>query len=76
VATECAKSEVESDEESGVGIKEVQKSMRLFAQSTNRLYWHNQHNPITAEISGSRGVTRKLTGRILPGAKETGMVTS
>ena len=76
VATGCAKSEAESDEESGVGIKEVRKSMRLFAQSTNRLYWRNQCNPITAEISGSRGVTRKLTGRILPGAKETGMVTS
>jgi hypothetical protein len=69
------------EDESGVGgcgidKSGVRKSMRLFAQSTNGLCWHNQLNPMTAEMSGSSGVTRKLTSRIVPGANWTGMVTS
>ena len=30
--------------------------MRLFARSTNGLYWRNQHNLMTGEMSGSSGV--------------------
>ena len=63
-----------SDCESEVGrdgsvVVEARNSMRLFAQSTRGLCWRNQHNPITAETLGSRGVTRKLTGKTLSGAK-------
>ena len=76
VATEGAVLETESNRETGVEISEDQKSMQLFAQSINRLCWRNQRNPITAEISESRRVTRKLTGSTLSGANETGMVTS
>jgi hypothetical protein len=49
----------------------VRRSMRLrlFAQSTNGLCWCNQLNPRTAEISELSGVTRKLTGITVPGAK-------
>ena len=76
VATEGAVSEVESNRETGVEISEDWKLMQLFAQSINGLCWCNQHNPITAEILESRGVTRKLTGSTLSGANETGTVTS
>ena len=37
------------------------KWMWLVAQLTNRLCWHNQLIPNTAEASGSNGVTRKVT---------------
>jgi len=47
----------EDGDESGDG-----KWMRLVAQLTNRLCWHNQLIPKTAETSGSNGVTRKVTG--------------
>ena len=67
---------LESDNGAEIKILEVWNSMQLFTQSTNRLYWCNQHSLMTAEMSGSRGVTRKLTGRILSGVKETGTVTS
>ena len=30
--------------------------MRMFARSTNGLYWRNQRNPMTGEMSGSSGV--------------------
>ena len=76
IATEGAELEVESNKETGVEISEDRKSMQLFAQSINGLCWRNQRNPITAEISGSSRVTRKLTGSTLSGANETGMVTS
>ena len=75
-ATEGTVLEMESNGETGVEISEDQKLMQLFAQSINGLCWRNQCNPITAEISESRGVTRKLTGSTLSGANETGMVTS
>jgi hypothetical protein len=69
-------SDGESDKGTGIEVSGVQNSMWLFAQSTNRLYWCNQHNPITAETLESRGVTRKLTSKTLAGVKWTGMVTS
>jgi hypothetical protein len=71
-----AGSDGESDKGTGIDASGVRNLMRLFAQSTNGLYWRNQRNPITAETSGSRGVTRKLTGKTLVGVKWTGMVTS
>jgi len=46
----------DGDDESGDG-----KWMWLVAQLTNRLCWHNQLIPNTAETSGSNGVTRKVT---------------
>lgn len=67
------KSEAESDE-AGANIRKFRNSLRLFARSTNGLYWRNQRNPIAAEIAGSgKG---KLTGKILAGVKWRGMVTS
>ena len=65
----------ESDEGAGIEVSEVRNSMRLFAQSTKGLQWRNQRNPMTAEISRSNGVTRKLTGKTLVGARWTGTVT-
>jgi len=47
----------DGNDESGVG-----KWMWLVTQLTNRLCWHNQLIPNTAETSGSNGVTRKVTG--------------
>jgi hypothetical protein len=70
------RSDGESNKGTGIDASGVWNSMWLFAQSTNRLYWCNQCNPITVETSGSRGVTRKLTGKTLVGVKWTGTVTS
>jgi hypothetical protein len=70
------RSDGESDKGTGIKVSGVQNSMWLFTQSTNGLYWCNQRNPITAEMSGSRGVTRKLTSKTLAGVKWTGTVTS
>ena len=39
----------------------ARKWMQLVAQLTDRLCWHNQLIPNTAEASGSNGVTRKVT---------------
>ena len=40
-------------------------SMWSFAQSTNRLWWHNQCNPMTAETLELSRVTRNVIGRVL-----------
>ena len=58
-----------TDGEARIVAPEDWNLMWSFAQSTNGLWWRNQHNLMTAEMLESSGVTRKDMGRVLEGEK-------